>query len=404
MTHQLHPGLGSALVLGLCLGAAGCARRPAGTPSASPVAVDVSCPVEREITDYAQFTGRVQAVESVQVQARVTGYLMKVLFKEGSLVRKDDILFEIDSRFYKAQLERDEAQLKQYEAKLQQNENDLARAKMTLKRSAISQSDYDAALANRDMALANVAAAEASIKASMLNVKFCTVRSPIDGRTSNYAKTVGNLVAQDQTLLTSVVSIDPAYVYFDVDELTIQRVRQSNRGGKFQSRDQTAWPVSLGLGSEEGFPHRGTINFEDNQVNAKTGTLRVRGVFPNRDEALSPGYFARVRLPIGLPHQGLLVSDRTLDNDQGQRIVYVVNDENKVVQRPVRAGALHDGLRAIEDGLSPGERVIVNGLLLVRPGATVEPTLVEMPAFKANRQKPGAANQMAATGASKPVP
>ena len=404
MTNRLHPSLGSALVLGLFLGAPGCTPRPAGAPAATPVAVDVSCPVEREITDYAQFTGRVQAVESVQVQARVTGYLTKVCFKEGSLVRKDDILFEIDSRSYQAQLERDEAQLKQFEAKLQQNENDLARAKMLLKKSSISQSDYDAALANRDMALANVAAAEASIEASTLNVEFCTVRSPIDGRTSNYAKTVGNLVTQDQTLLTSVVSIDPTYVYFDVDEFAIQRIRELIREGKFQSVDEKAWPVALGLGSEEGFPHRGTINFEDNQVNAKTGTLRVRGVFPNRDEALSPGYFARVRVPIGLRHRALLVSDRTLDNDQGQRIVYVVNDENKVVQRPVRAGALHDGLRAIEDGLKPGERVIVNGLLLIRPGVTVEPTLVEMPASKANRQKPGAANQMAATGAAKPVP
>jgi RND family efflux transporter MFP subunit len=254
------------------------------------------------------------------------------------------------------------------------------------------------------VALANVAAARASIEASTLNVEFCTVRSPIDGRTSSYSKTVGNLVTQDQTLLTTVVSIDPAYVYFDVDELAIQRIAQLIRQGKFQSVDEKAWPVTLGLGSEEGFPHRGTINFEDNQVNAKTGTLRVRGVFPNKNEALSPGYFARVRVPINLPHQGLLVSDRTLDNDQGQRIVYVVNDENKVVQRPVRVAALHEGLRAVEDGLKPGERVIVNGLLQIRPGVTVEPTLVEMPASKATRQRPVATNQMAATGAAKPIP
>ncbi len=404
MTHRLHVGIGFALVVGLSLGAAGCARAPAQAPAAAPVAVEVSYPVEREITDYAQFTGRVQAVESVQVQARVTGYLTKVCFKEGSLVTKDDVLLEIDSRPYQAQLQRDQAQRQQSEAKLQQNEHDLARANMLLKKSSISQSDYDAALANRDMASANVAAAEASIEASRLNVEFCTVRSPIDGRTSSYAKTVGNLVTQDQTLLTTVVSIDPAYVYFDVDELTIQRIAQLIRQGKFQSVDEKAWPVTLGLGSEEGFPHRGTINFEDNQVNAKTGTLRVRGVFRNRDEALSPGYFARVRVPISLPHQGLLVSDRTLDNDQGQRIVYVVNDENKVVQRPVRVAALHDGLRAIEDGLRPGERVIVNGLLLVRPGVTVEPTLVEMPTSKPKRQEPGAANHVAATGAAKPVP
>src|SRR4029077_12949305 len=164
---------------------------------------------------------------------------------------------------------------------------------------------------------------------------------------------------------------------------------------KFQSIDERAWPISLGLASEKGLPHQGTINFEDNQVNAKTGTLRVRGVFSNKYEALSSGFFARVRVPVGRPHPGLLVSDRTLDNDQGQRIVYVVNDENKVVQRPVRAGALHDGLRAIEDGLKPGERVIVNGLLQIRPGVTVEPTLVDMPASKIKGRQPGTANQMA---------
>jgi RND family efflux transporter MFP subunit len=154
----------------------------------------------------------------------------------------------------------------------------------------------------------------------------------------------------------------------------------------------------LGLGFEEGFPHVGTMNFEDNQVNAKTGTLRVRGVFRNKDEALTPGYFARVRLPVSRPHPALLVSDRSLDNDQGQRILYVVNDENKVVARPIRVGALHDGLRAIQEGLQPGERVIVSGLPQIRPGLVVDPTLVEMPASNAKRQRPGVANDMADAG------
>jgi RND family efflux transporter MFP subunit len=160
-----------------------------------------------------------------------------------------------------------------------------------------------------------------------------------------------------------------------VDERTVQRVWQSIREGK-ASRP---WPVSLGLATEEGFPHQGTINFVDNQVNPKTGTLRARGVFSNNDETLSPGFFARVRVPVGPPHKALLVTDRALDNDQGWKIVYVVNDKNEVVSRPIRAGALHDGLRAIEDGLKPRERVIVNGLQQVRPGITVEPKLVDMP-------------------------
>jgi RND family efflux transporter MFP subunit len=169
------------------------------------------------------------------------------------------------------------------------------------------------------------------------------------------------------------------YAYFDVDERTVQRVGQFIREDKAGSAPETEWPVSLGLATEKGFPDQGTINFVDNQVNPKTGTLRVRGVFPNKDQRLSPGFFARVRVPIGPPHQALLVSDRALDNDQGQKILYVVNAKNEVASRPVRLGALHDGLRAIEDGLKPGERVIVKGLQLVRPGIIVEPKLVDVP-------------------------
>src|SRR5262249_45055363 len=163
--------------------------------------------------------------------------------------------------------------------------------------------------------------------------------------------------------------------YFDVDERTVQRVRRL----RSESSGESRVPVSLVLATEEGFPHQGTIDFVDNQVNAKTGTLRVRAVFPNKDETLTTGFFARVRMPIGQPHEALLVSDRALDNDQGQKVLYVVNDKNEVVSRPVRVGALHDGLRVIEDGLNPGERLIVNGLQQVRPGAVVEPKLVPMP-------------------------
>jgi RND family efflux transporter MFP subunit len=164
-----------------------------------------------------------------------------------------------------------------------------------------------------------------------------------------------------------------------VDELTIQRVGRLVREGKFKSADETAWPASLGLAAEEGFPHRGTINFLDNQANPTTGALRVRGLFPNKDGALAPGFVARVRVPVGRPHVALLVSDRALDTDQGQKVLYVVGDKNEVASRPVRLGALHDGLREITAGLKPGERVVTGGLPQVRPGITVEPRLVDMP-------------------------
>jgi RND family efflux transporter MFP subunit len=179
--------------------------------------------------------------------------------------------------------------------------------------------------------------------------------------------------------------VDPMYAYFDVDEHTVLRVKQLIREGKAETPYDAQIPVRLGLANEDGFPHRGVINFVDNQVNPRTGTLRVRGVFPNKHEALSPGYFARVRVPIGVSHKALLVSERALDTDQGQKVVYAVDKDNKVASRPVRLGALHDGLREVTDGLKPGERVIVNGLQLVRPGVTVEPKLVDMPASTARK-------------------
>src|SRR5438477_3406657 len=180
------------------------------------------------------------------------------------------------------------------------------------------------------------------------------------------------------------------YAYFDVDEHTVLHVRRLIREGKAKSARDVELPVWLGLANEDGYPHRGTVNFVDNQVNPRTGTLRLRGVFPNKDEVLSPGYFARVRVPIGFPHPALLVSDRALDTDQGDKVVYVVDKDNKVVSRPVRLGALHDGLREITDGVKPGERVIVKGLQLVRPGMTVEPRLIDMPTSEA-RDRSGAA-------------
>jgi len=200
---------------------------------------------------------------------------------------------------------------------------------------------------------------------------------------------VGNLVQAGDltggTLLTTIVSVDPMYAYFDVDERTVQRVKQLIREGKAKTPDDPDIPVWLGLANEAGHPHRGSIHFIDNQVNPRTGTLRVRGVFPNKDEALSPGYFARVRVPIGVSHQALLVTERALDTDQGQKVVYVVDNDNRVASRPVRLGALHDGWREITDGLKPGERVIVNGLQQARPGMTVEPKLVDMPTSNGRR-------------------
>jgi RND family efflux transporter MFP subunit len=195
--------------------------------------------------------------------------------------------------------------------------------------------------------------------------------------------TVGNLIqSADQanvTLLTTIVSVDPMYAYFDADERTVLRVRQWLRKGQSKPAGEVAIPVTLGLADEEGLPHAGTIDFVDNQVNPKTGTQRFRGTFPNQDDVLLPGLFARLRMPVSSPHPALLVTDRAVDTDQGQKIVYVVDGKNEVVSRSIRIGLLHDGLREIADGLKAGDRVVVNGLQTVRPGVVVEPKLVEMP-------------------------
>ncbi len=370
------------LSLVLAIGLAGCARAPSTVP-AEPTPVSVSRPVEQYVTDYAVFTGWTAAVDSVELRARVWGYLDKVNFQEGALVKKGDVLFEIEPHTYQAALDQAHGNVSQMEARLTRLNADVARAERLLGKGAMSREEYERTIGDRGEAAGTLAAYRAAVDRARLDVEYTKVVAPISGRVSRYVVTVGNLVqAGDQgggTLLTTIVSVDPMYAYFDVDEHSVLRVRQLIREGKAKSARSGELLVWLGLANEEGYPHQGTVNFVDNQVNPKTGTLRLRGVFPNRDEALSPGYFARVRVPIGFPHQALLVSDRAIDTDQGQKILYVVNDDNEVVSRPVHVGALHDGLREITDGLKPGERVIVSGLQQVRPGVTVEPKLVDMP-------------------------
>jgi RND family efflux transporter MFP subunit len=385
---------GFALAFGLCLGLAGCARAPSEAPPAAPPPVTVSYPVEREVTDHADFTARTTAVDSVELRARVTGYLDSVNFKEGALVTKGDVLFEIDPRTYRAELARALGNLASAGARVKRLEADFARAQQLLGVRSLSREDYDRIEGDRGEAVASSAALKAAVERMRLDLGFTKVTAPVSGRVSRYHVTVGNLVQSgDQgsgTLLTTIVSVDPMYAYFDVDERTVLRVKRLIREGKAGKPDEVELPVWLGLADEDGHPHRGTVNFIDNQVNPRTGTQRLRGVFPNKDEALSPGYFARVRVPIGAPHKALLVSDRALDTDQGQKVVYIVDKANRVVSRPVRLGALHDGLREITDGLKPGERVIVNGLQQIRPGMTVESNLVAMPTSKARKANPTA--------------
>jgi RND family efflux transporter MFP subunit len=398
VNQGFHALIGAMLVFGISLGLMGCTQARSEAPRAGPVTVTVGCPVERNVRDYAEFTARIAAVESVEVRAHVWGYLDKVNFKEGALVKKGDVLFELDPRPYQAMVNQARAKVAQDEAQLPFDEAEYQRNLLLVRTGAVARSDLDKSAAARGVDIANVAADKAVVAARQLDLDYTKVKAPIAGRASRYNVTAGNLVQSgDQgggTLLTTIVSVDPIYAYFDMDERTVQRLGQSiHEGSSADSSADLEWPLALGLAIEEGLPHQGTINFVDNQVNPKTGTLRVRAVLTNKDASLSAGFFARVRVPVGPYHKALLVSDRAIDNDQGQKVLYVVNDKNEVVVRPIRTGALHDGLRAIEDGLKPGERVIVNGLQLVRPGAIVEPKVAEMPrSSQMRRQGVGGAN------------
>jgi multidrug efflux system membrane fusion protein len=327
-------------------------------------------------------------VQTVNVIPRVTGYLVQMPFEEGAEVKAGDLLFEIDPRPYKAQLDQALGQVEVYKAQLQLAEVTLARD-MSLQnnRGVITQQQIDQDKAAVDEASARVKAYEASTAIYRLNLDFTQVRSPIDGMIGRHFMTVGNLVNQDQTLLATVVSLDPIYVYFEVDEPTLLRVRQAINEGRIPRPKHGTVPVHAGLQTEAGFPHEGTIDFVNNQVNPGTGSIIARGVFANpKPESgvrlLTPGMFVRVRLPIGPAHQAELVIDRAIGSDQGIKYVYVVDDKNRVESRRVQTGALQDdGLRVISGGLKADEWVVVGALQQVQPHLTVQTEKVPMPSL-----------------------
>ena len=365
----------------------GCTRNQPQVAPAEPPAVPVSQPVRREVTDYVDFTGRTAAVESVRVVPRATGYLVAMPFKEGAEIKKGDLLFQIDPRPYQAQLDQTVGQAKLYEAELKLADANLARGKELLGPKAISQSDFDALVAAQAEAVASLNAARASTEVYKLNLEFTRVTAPIDGQVSRYYLTLGNLVTQDQTLLTTIVSLDPMYAYFDVDEPTVLRVRKAINEGRIKPHESGQIPVLMGLQGEEGFPRRGMINFVDNQVNPTTGSILVRGMFgnplpPHGRRLLLPGMFVRIRLPIGQPHSALLVIDRAIASDQGLKYVYVVGPDNKADYRRIETGSLEsNGLRVISDGLKPEDWIVVGGLQLVRSRLAIQPDKTPMPAL-----------------------
>jgi membrane fusion protein, multidrug efflux system len=369
----------------VAIGLVGCGREQTAPPAAKPPAVTVAQPESRQITDYDEFTGRVAAVETVEIRPRVSGYLEKISFTDGQIVKKGDVLFTIDQRPYQIDLERAQAQLTKDQAALKLAETDLQRIAKLREGNATSQFELDQAQSTRDQAQGSLETAQAAIDNAKLNLDYSVIKAPIDGKMSRPMITVGNVVnagSSGNNLLTTIVSIDPIYVYFDVDENALLKYQAIMRkqGGAAGSSREAKIPVLVGLSGEDGTPHQGYMDFAENQVNAGTGTISVRGVLDNKDRRFTPGLFARVNVRVSDPHEVLLVPDRAIATDQGRKYVLVVGQKNTVEYRPVELGIDLKGMRVVKSGLTKDDRVVVDGLLRARPGATVEPQEARTPA------------------------
>jgi RND family efflux transporter MFP subunit len=378
------------------LGLVGCEPAlPTPAPPATPK-VSISRPVAREVREYAEYTGRTDAVSTVEVRARVTGYLIKVLFKDGDIVKQNELLYEIDPRPFQDDLDRAKGEVERDEARKKLLKIQVDRYSGLVAKGVNPQEELDQLLGQQAENIGSLKSAQAQAAHAALNLEFTRVIAPTtvtppltaqsEFRIDRTLVTPGNLVTADTTVMTKLVSIDPMYAYFDVDEPTVLRVQKMIREGVIPSKSGRNVEVLMGLADDlqRKFPLRGTLDFVSNTVDPQTGTIVVRGVFsnpykmPGQPAVLTPGLFVRVRLHMGPPHPTLLVNERAIGTDQGQKFVYVVDQENKVCYRPVKLGQMFDGLQAIEEGLKPGDRVVVNGLQRVRPGIGVQPDEVDM--------------------------
>ena len=354
-----------------------------------PPKVTVAKPLQQEIIDYLEFTGTTHAFEEVEMRARVAGFLQSMEFTPGTRVEKGDLLFVIDPSEYQADLDAAEAELGSAEATLKRAQTEFARAQKLFKQKAGAQTDVVKWRGERDVAKAAVARAKAKVEKAGLDLSYTKVTAPITGRVSRNLVDLGNLVGEGEpTLLTKVTRIDPMYAYFNLNERDLLKVmamyrQETKEKGLDPAKDSAAradLTVSLELANEEGYPHQGIVDFAESGVDPATGTLQLRGVFPNPGPApvLLPGLFTRLRMPIDKRENALLVTERAIGSDQGGRFLLTVNSENVVEKKPIRMGRLVDGLRVIEEGLQPDNRVVVNGIQRARPGAKVDPEQTDM--------------------------
>ena len=370
MTHAVLPG--ASLVFALTLLAAACSKPAPATPAPE---VTTAAVIEKPVAESDEFTGHFEAVQSVEVRPRVTGFVQQVLFTEGATVQQGDPLFAIDPRPYEAEVARAEAGLEQARTRHALAQQELDRANRLVNTQAISREELDGRSSDAAEGAAAIRAAEAALRTARLNLEWTTVRAPISGRVGRAGITRGNLVQAGPpsgALLTTIVSLDPIYVYFDADEqVYLKNVNAFAALRNAPGAHQATRSVLIGLANETGFPHEGSLDFVDNQVDRAAGTIRVRAVVPNPSHQFAPGLFARVRLAGEQSRQASLVQDQSIGTDQDRKFVLVVKTDSTVEYRPIKIGRLVDGLRVVESGLKLGENVVINGQLRVRPGMKV---------------------------------
>jgi len=360
-----------------------CSNSQASAPP--PPTIEVAKVVEKNVRDWDEYTGRLQAIDYVDIRPRIAGSIDRVAFKEGQVVKRGDLLFEIDPRPYQAEADRTHADMLRAKSRLELAQIQLVRVQKLKESGAVSGELFDQRQSEEQQAEADMAAAKAAYAASALNLSFTRITSPISGRTSRAEVTRGNLVSggvnvprDSATLLTSVVSIDPIYLYFECDEASYLRYERAAQGGQRAAAGVDGTPVQLALVDEQGYPHSGSIDFVDNQLNQRTGTVRLRAVFPNKDGLLKSGLYAHIRLLAGNEHPALLVNDVAVGTDQSNRFVLVLGKDNKIEPRVVKLGRMVDGMRVIRNGLAPGDKIVIRGLQRARPGTTVTPQVVPM--------------------------
>lgn len=362
------------------LGVFGCGQKPA-SQAPPPPTVTVAKPVKKEIVEWLYFTAQTQAIDTVTITPRVTGYIDNITFKEGDIIDFGDLLFVIDPRPYQAALDQAKGQLEQAQAQEKLNDANLERANDLLAKKVIAKQDYDTTAAQKYVGDAQVVASQAALESAQLNLDFTQIRSPIHGKIGAQLVNRGNLVQANATQLTTIVSIDPIYAYFYVDERSVLRYQESVKAGKMPAAKQATLPVWLQLENEQGYPHAGVIDFINNSFDPSTGTLQLRGRFPNLDGFLLPGAFGSVRVAGSPKYEAVLVADRAIGSDQDQKYVVVVQADGLTKFQKVVLGPIADGLRVIQSGLQGDETVVVEGIGKVRPNSKVSAEQTDMNKF-----------------------